>query len=416
MLSKEHKPSIIYFHSGRGLYEEKQGLLHLSSTNLVDFFVEVFNGLPKAVLVVAKSRRMGEVKLGLKKNTQVFNLTYPEVGEGKLKQIHSVLIFAKEITSEALRKEIRSADYSVSVALSFYGTILGLFRTIIARKKHSFIVRGNRLETVRQSSRSTLNKHFAVARVFFYGKIMLWLLKSGRAEIWFQGQEGYENLRKKLNNTIKGRVFLLNAVLRKLANGGIPPNQKKSYDIVFVGNVNKEKGIFELIEAVSILRSEGLKVTVAVIGEGPEKNLAVRAAQSLLVSEQIRFYGYVASPQRLVTLVGMARVFVLPSYTEGLPRAMLESMSLGIPVLVTPVGGIKYVIEDGRNGFLVEPRSAAKLAEKIKEVLQVIKDRQTDVLVDRARRDAAEYAFARRARYFRESSINRPNSLKEIEL
>ena len=55
------------------------------------------------------------------------------------------------------------------------------------------------------------------------------------------------------------------------------------------------------------------------------------------------------------------------------------------------------------------------LAKKIKEVLQVIKDPQTDVLVDRARRDAAEYSFARRARYFLENSINRPNFLKETE-
>ena len=117
------RPSIIYFHPGRGFYEEKKSLLHLSSANLIDFFLEVFNELHKAVLVMAASQRKGGVELGLNHNTQVINLTYPELGKGKIRQIHSILIFAREIAGRALQKEICSADYSASVALSFYGTI-----------------------------------------------------------------------------------------------------------------------------------------------------------------------------------------------------------------------------------------------------------------------------------------------------
>src|SRR5439155_770088 len=63
-----------------------------------------------------------------------------------------------------------------------------------------------------------------------------------------------------------------------------------------------------------------------------------------------------------MTALERADVFVLPSYAEGLPYALLESMAAGVRVMATRVGAIPELVEDGINGVLVEPRSAVGLA------------------------------------------------------
>ena len=58
-------------------------------------------------------------------------------------------------------------------------------------------------------------------------------------------------------------------------------------------------------------------------------------------------------------------IFLLPTYAEGLPNALLEAMSFGLPVITTPVGAIPEVIKDGENGFLIDPGDAKALSDRI---------------------------------------------------
>jgi len=60
-----------------------------------------------------------------------------------------------------------------------------------------------------------------------------------------------------------------------------------------------------------------------------------------------------------------ADIFVLPSYNEGLPMSILEAGSFGLPVISTPVGGIPEVIEDGVNGYLIEPGDIEALKDRL---------------------------------------------------
>ena len=83
----------------------------------------------------------------------------------------------------------------------------------------------------------------------------------------------------------------------------------------------------------------------------------------------ISFLGWVAH-ERCVNLFEETDIFVLPSHTEGLPNAMIEAMGAGKPVIVTPVGSIPDVIEDGKNGLIISVGDIEGLSKSLARLLR----------------------------------------------
>lgn len=167
-------------------------------------------------------------------------------------------------------------------------------------------------------------------------------------------------------------------------------------DILFVGKLTREKGIFDLLEAVSVLRRQGFSNRLVLVGAAPEHEELERIKNSIahpglkpvdLVLE--------AEPGKVRQLVEKAALFAIPSYVEGLPIAMLEAMAARLPVVASSTGGIPDVIKDGENGCLVAPGNSAALAEKISLLLENDTLRQT--MGEAAYRTAAEFYRADRA-------------------
>ena len=335
--------SVLWMHSERGWYEKGRSHLQLKSANLIDFFLEVFKKTERSVLILPLSRSKGEVSLEIPENTSVYTVPYPESGQGIRKNLWDLFGFLRAVISPLMLAPIRQADITASVGLCFNGTVFAIIRCMVAGRDHNFIVRGNRLETARRTTRNLFSKAFVLARVCVYKWIMNRLISSGRARVWFQGQEEFERFREKHHLKAEDRVFLLNALLRDMDPGKLSQGLKKRWDLVFLGRLTIEKGILDLIEAVSILSGEGFCLSVLIIGDGPDRIRAEEEARRLGLIDRISFVGYESSPERLGLFMRQSRLFVLPSYTEGLPRSMLESMHMGVPVLVTPVGGIKSV-------------------------------------------------------------------------
>lgn len=133
---------------------------------------------------------------------------------------------------------------------------------------------------------------------------------------------------------------------------------------VFVGRIAEEKGLGELLEAAATLRSDVPGLVVHVAGTGPDEADLRRRSDALGLGDVVRWHGYVEGDAKL-DLLAASDVFVLPSWTEGLPNALVEAMSMGLPVVVTDVGAMPEVVEDGVNGFVVPPRDERALTDRM---------------------------------------------------
>jgi glycosyltransferase involved in cell wall biosynthesis len=134
--------------------------------------------------------------------------------------------------------------------------------------------------------------------------------------------------------------------------------------LLYIGRIAREKGLYETFQGLRLAHELGIDARLVVAGAGPEEPRLRRYAQALGIDGRITFAGPVFGEDKVKLFAG-ADVMLLPSYSEGLPYALLEAMAAGIPVIATPVGAIPDVMAHGTHGFLVPVRDGKALAEAI---------------------------------------------------
>jgi len=159
--------------------------------------------------------------------------------------------------------------------------------------------------------------------------------------------------------------------------------------ILFLGKLKQSKGIFDLLQAVAALRAGIPDVRLVCAGDG-ERIAVARHAERLGIADAVKFTGWVG-PSGKRALLESAAVFALPSYDEALPLSLLEAMSAGVPVVVSPVGGIPEVVVDGVSGLLVAPGDVATLERLLRRMLI---DRAAAAAIGAAGRKSAQLRFS----------------------
>ncbi|WP_121971076.1 glycosyltransferase family 4 protein [Leptolyngbya sp. BC1307] len=138
---------------------------------------------------------------------------------------------------------------------------------------------------------------------------------------------------------------------------------------VFLGRIGQRKGAFDLLQAFANLPADCLpQAQLTLAGDG-ELEKAGELIKQLNVEGYVELPGWVDLEQRN-QLLWDADVFILPSYNEGLPMAMLEAMAWGLPVISTPVGGIPEVIVSGENGYLADPGDIKALSAAMQSLVE----------------------------------------------
>ncbi len=181
-----------------------------------------------------------------------------------------------------------------------------------------------------------------------------------------------------VDNAVEVSEFAVAAV------GRTPPT------VLFVGVICRRKGTLELARAARLLRERGVTdwQLVVVGGQGPTPQ--EEYAEIVAEFETAGLSDCLVGPEygdQVKTRLAQADVFVLPSYLEGQPIAIIEAMASGVPVVGTTIGAVPDLIRDGVEGRVVEPGDVTALADALE---QLIADPELRARMSAAIRERAE--------------------------
>jgi glycosyltransferase involved in cell wall biosynthesis len=133
--------------------------------------------------------------------------------------------------------------------------------------------------------------------------------------------------------------------------------------IFFAGTLNARKGYADLIQAFSIVAQKYPEWDLVLAGNG-ELQKARTLAEKNGIDSRIRMPGWISNELKEEQFRNAA-IFCLPSYAEGFPMAILDAMAYGLPIVVTPVGGIPDILENNKSALIVEPGDVQGLADHL---------------------------------------------------
>lgn len=135
------------------------------------------------------------------------------------------------------------------------------------------------------------------------------------------------------------------------------------FKILYMGVLIERKGVRDLLHAVKLIKKEDVSehIRLVIAGSGEEESNLKKICKDLGLDHVVEFAGWIAEEKK-ETLFRECQMLVLPSYNEGLPIAILEAISYGMPIVATNVGDVSSAVNDGNNGFLFEPGDVNQLA------------------------------------------------------
>lgn len=165
-------------------------------------------------------------------------------------------------------------------------------------------------------------------------------------------------------------------------------NNEDLFKVLFMGWITKNKGVLDLVEAFRMVPNSNIKLFMA--GHGDSYDEVQENIATFELTEKIKLLGWVHGSEKM-RLLSEADLFILPSYQEGYPNALLEALASGIPTIASNISSIADIITHKVNGYLVHPGNAKEISTAvlwyknnptkresiIKEGLKTIKARNT---------------------------------------
>lgn len=159
--------------------------------------------------------------------------------------------------------------------------------------------------------------------------------------------------------------------------------------ILFIGMLREVKGVDILINSIPKIKKV-TPIKLFILGSGPQENKLKSLIKELKIEEDVKFLGYISGDEKYSYLKS-TNIFVLPSRFEPFGIVLLEAMACGKPVVASNVGGIPYIVEDGKTGLLFELGNVEDLTEK---VITLLKDKELrDKMGNAGRERAKEFTW-----------------------
>jgi glycosyltransferase involved in cell wall biosynthesis len=161
--------------------------------------------------------------------------------------------------------------------------------------------------------------------------------------------------------------------------------------VVLPARMLYDKGVGELVDAARLLRARGVRLRVVLAGEPDLQNRAAIPADVIANWVREGVVEHAGFVRDMPALLAKAQIVCLPSYREGLPKALLEGSAAGRAIVTTDVPGCRDVVTDGENGLLVPVRDGNAVADALERLLT---DKPLRLRMGRAGRQRAEREWA----------------------
>lgn len=144
--------------------------------------------------------------------------------------------------------------------------------------------------------------------------------------------------------------------------------------ILSVGRLVPKKGLNYLVEACGMLKKRGVEFECLIIGEGPERSFLEELIANLKLEDHVKLLG-AKTHEEICGFLSKAELFALPCIKDvdgdrdGIPMVLMEAMASGVPVVAGDLPTIKELIDDGKNGVIVDPRIVGEMTEEIQQLL-----------------------------------------------
>lgn len=132
-------------------------------------------------------------------------------------------------------------------------------------------------------------------------------------------------------------------------------NNYENLNLLFLSRVEISKGIYETLDAFKLIQDKFKHVTITIAGDGFELPKLIQKVKNESISN-VFFTGHISGKEKIHAFK-KAHIFIFPSYSEGMPNAVLEAMAFGLPVVTRNVGGLVDFFENGEHGFITNSRS-----------------------------------------------------------
>lgn len=169
------------------------------------------------------------------------------------------------------------------------------------------------------------------------------------------------------------------------------PQYANTLEIVYIGRLEKIKGVNLLLEALHDLKTDS-ELNLTIVGDGSERsNLEMMANQIERTNVHVNFTGFQLEKERYLK---KANLFIYPSICEEIfGISIVEAMAFGLPCVAFNVGGIPEIVKDNYNGFLAATINKESLIAKIDQSIQALKNDKLSLLCGNAKKTALEYSM-----------------------
>lgn len=319
----------------------------------------------------------GQIEYLINQEHQVFVVTSPDGDWGRLNYIDGL----KKVPIRIHRRPAPFADFLSAVKLfclfrrekfdvvHSYTPKAGLLCAIVARlanvplRLHTFT--GQQWSTQSGFSRWLLKQ---------MDKIIVKLSSQSYADSFTQ-REFLEDERvaKDGEVTVLGKGSLAGVNLERFSRELLQPDSVRkelgleSDDVVitFVGRLNREKGVSELLDAYKLLIKENSNVHLILVGPTEDLDLD-EEIRSLGKSSNLHVIGPTSVPEKYLCITD---IFCLPSYREGFGTVVIEAAAMGVPTVGSDIPGLRDAVVDGETGLLVKPKDTRALYSSLQRLI-----------------------------------------------